>query len=200
MKFVLASRNQGKLRELREILGALDVEVVLESDVGLDLEVEETGTTFEENSYLKAHAVMEACGLPAIADDSGLCVDALDGAPGVYSARYGARDNDRARTAFLLENLRDVPDGRRTARFVSVVTCCFPDGRTLSARGSCEGVIGREPLGTGGFGYDPVFFVPDLGKTFSEMTPEEKNRISHRGNALRLFAKKLSEEFLYADK
>lgn len=200
MKFVLASRNQGKLRELREILGALDVEVVLESDVGLDLEVEETGTTFEENSYLKAHAVMEASGLPAIADDSGLCVDALDGAPGVYSARYGAKDNDAARTAYLLDNLKEVSDGERTARFVSVVTCCFPDGRTISARGTCEGIIAREPRGTGGFGYDPVFFVPELGKTFSEMTAEEKNRISHRGNALRLFSEKLSKEFLYVDK
>lgn len=188
MKLVLASRNPGKLRELRTILGGLGVEVLSESEAGLALEVEETGTTFEENSFLKADAVMRASGLGAVADDSGLMVDALHGAPGVYSARFGGKETDAERTALLLEKLRDVPPGRRTARFVSVVTCRLPDGRTLTARGTCEGLIAEAPRGAGGFGYDPVFFVPSLGKTFAEMTDGEKNALSHRGEALRKFA------------
>ena len=199
MKLILASKNPGKLRELQEILGGLHVEVLMESQVGLDLDVEETGTTFEENSFLKADAVMKASGMAAIADDSGLMVDALDGAPGVYSARYGNLHNDADRTAFLLKNLESVPDEMRTARFVSVITACFPDGRVIQARGECPGVITRAPRGSGGFGYDPVFLVPELGATFSELSPEEKNRISHRGKALRLFSQKLNEEFFHAD-
>lgn len=193
MKLVLASKNPGKLRELQEILGSLGVEVLLESQVGLDLEVEETGTTFEENAFLKADAVMKASGLPAIADDSGLVVDALDGAPGVYSARFGGRESDAARTALLLEKLEGVPADKRTARFVSAIACRLPDGRTVAAKGSCEGVVAAAPRGQGGFGYDPVFLVPSLGKTFAELSAEEKNKISHRGAALRAFAKKFRE-------
>lgn len=193
MKLVLASRNPGKLKEFRTILGALGVEVLSESEAGLALEVEETGATFEENSFLKADAVTRASGLGAIADDSGLMVDALDGAPGVYSARFGGRETDAERIALLLEKLRGVPPGRRTARFVSVVTCRLPDGRTLTARGTCEGLIAEAPRGAGGFGYDPVFFVPSLGKTFAEMTDGEKNAISHRGAALRKFVEILRE-------
>lgn len=200
MKFVLASKNQGKLKELQAILGAMKTEVVLQSELELDIEVEETGTTFEENSYLKASAVMQACGLAAIADDSGLCVDTLNGAPGVYSARYGNLHSDEERTAYLLENLHDVPIERRTARFVSVITCCFPDGGKIVARGECEGVIVDAPRGTGGFGYDPVFLVPKLGKTFSEMTAEEKNQISHRAKALRLFSQEMRKERFHVDK
>lgn len=200
MKLVLASKNQGKLRELREILHEMDVEVMLESEAGVDVDVEETGTTFEENSRLKAEAVMQACGLPSIADDSGLVVDALDGAPGVYSARYGGLDTDAARTELLLKNLDHVPEVQRTARFVSVITCCFPDGRVLSARGECEGMITREARGSDGFGYDPVFLVPALGKTFAELKPEEKNRISHRANALKQFQVQLRKEIINADK
>lgn len=200
MKLILASKNPGKLRELQEILGELHVEVLMESQVGLDLDVEETGTTFEENSFLKADAVMKASGMAAIADDSGLMVDALDGAPGVYSARYGNLHNDADRTAYLLKNLESVPEEKRTAKFVSVITACFPDGRVIQARGECPGVITRSPRGGGGFGYDPVFLVPELGATFSELSPEEKNRISHRGRALRLFAQKMNEEFFHADK
>lgn len=199
MKLILASRNPGKLRELQELLSGFGVEVLLESQVGLDLEVEETGTTFEENSLLKARAVMEAAGLAAIADDSGLEVDALNGAPGIYSARYGGLDSDEARTALLLKRLEAVPDAQRTARFVSVLTACLPDGRVIQARGTCEGRITRAPLGSGGFGYDPVFLVPELGQTFAEMSAEEKNRISHRANALRQFAKKWEKEIRHAD-
>ena len=193
MKLVLASKNQHKLVELRTILGQLGLEVVLESDVGVDVDVEETGTTFEENSLLKARAVMEASGMAAIADDSGLEVDALDGAPGVYSARFGGMDNDEARTALLLEKLQGVPDEKRTARFVSVVTCVLPNGKVVSARGTCEGLIAHSPAGTNGFGYDPVVYVPSLGKTFSQASSEEKNAISHRGNALQKFCEAWKE-------
>ncbi|MGO5114911.1 XTP/dITP diphosphatase [Candidatus Avoscillospira sp. LCP25S3_F1] len=200
MKLVLASKNKGKLRELQTMLRDIPVEVLLESQVGIDLEVEETGTTFEENSCLKAMAVMKASGLPAIADDSGLVVDALDGAPGVYSARYGGLDSDEARTAYLLKNMEQVPDDRRTARFVSVITACFPDGREIQARGECEGVITREVRGDGGFGYDPIFLVPSLGQTFGELPAEEKNRISHRAKALERFTEQLNKELQYVDK
>ncbi len=190
MKLVLASKNPKKLAELDGILSSLGVEVCSEADIGLDLEVEETGTTFEENSLLKARAVMEASGLPAVADDSGLCVDALHGAPGVYSARYGGEGlDDTGRCRLLLENLRGLMP--RTAKFVSVITCCFPDGQVITARGECPGTIAFAMMGEGGFGYDPVFFVPGLKKTFAQLSPEEKNAISHRGKALRAFAEKL---------
>lgn len=189
MKFVLASHNRGKLAEMQRILGQLGVEVVLQSDLGLELEPEENGSTFAENAAIKARAVMEASGLPAIADDSGLCVDALNGAPGIYSARYGGLDSDQARYRLLLENLRGA--GSRSAHFHTAVVCCFPNGDTLEAEGDCFGTIAYAPQGEGGFGYDPVFFVPQLRKTFAQLTPEEKNAISHRGNALRAFAGKL---------
>lgn len=189
MKLVLASKNEKKLREMQEILGHMGVEVCLQSQVGVDVDVEETGTTFEENSLLKAKAVMEASGMPAIADDSGLCVDALGGAPGVYSARYGGPGlDDVGRYRLLLENLKGQP---RSARFVSVITCCFPDGSVITARGECPGTIAFAPMGEGGFGYDPVFFLPERKKTFAQLTPEEKNEISHRGQALRKFQKAL---------
>ena len=145
MKVILASKNQHKLTELSAILSQLGFEIALESEYGLDIDVEETGTTFEENSFLKADAVMKASGLPVLADDSGLMVDALDGAPGVYSARYGHKASDKERTAYLLENMKDVPEERRGAKFVCVITCLFPDGRKIVARGECPGVIARAP-------------------------------------------------------
>ena len=192
MKMVLASKNQKKMKEMNEILSGMGVEVCLQSDVGIDIDVEETGTTFEENSLLKARAVMEASGLPAIADDSGLCVDALNGAPGVYSARYGGDGlDDTGRYRLLLANM---PRGAaRTAKFVSVITCCFPGGEVLTARGECPGTIAFAPMGEGGFGYDPVFFLPKLKKTFAQLAPEEKNAVSHRGKALESFQAKLEE-------
>ncbi len=190
MKLVLASQNQKKLKEMSQILGELGIEVCLQSEVGVSIDVEETGTTFEENSLLKAKAVMEATGLPAIADDSGLCVDALNGAPGVYSARYGGEGlDDVGRYRLLLENMRGQTP--RTARFVSVITCCFPTGEVITARGECEGTIAYAPQGEGGFGYDPIFFIPNLRKTFSQLTADEKNAISHRGVALEVFKEKL---------
>ena len=192
MKLVLASKNQKKLVEMNDILSHLGVEVCSEAEAGVDVEVEETGTTFEENSRLKAEAVMKESGMPAIADDSGLCVDALGGAPGVYSARYGGEGlDDVGRYRLLLENMKgQMP---RTAKFVSVITCCFPNGDVISARGECPGTIAFAPMGEGGFGYDPVFFIPGLKKTFAQLTPEEKNAISHRGKALELFKAKLEE-------
>ncbi len=185
MKLVLASKNEKKLVEMRDILSHLGVEVCLQAEVGVDVDVEETGTTFEENSLLKAKAGMEASGLPAVADDSGLCVDALNGAPGVYSARYGGPGlDDTGRYRLLLENMKGQP---RAAKFVSVITCCFPNGDVITTRGECPGTIAFAPMGEGGFGYDPVFFVPELKKTFAQLSPEEKNAISHRGKALAAF-------------
>lgn len=200
MKLVLASQNPHKLQEMQAILAKYNVEIVLQSQLGLAIDPEETGTTFEENSELKAGAVMAACGLPSIADDSGLVVDALNGAPGVYSHRFGNKNSDKERCLYLLEQMKDVPDPARTARFVSVITCLFPDGRKLVARGTCEGSILREMRGENGFGYDPLFFVPEKNKTFSELSGEEKNAISHRGSALAMFCEKYREMFGYDDK
>ena len=193
MKVILASKNQHKLTELSAILSQLGFEIALESEYGLDIDVEETGTTFEENSFLKADAVMKASGLPVLADDSGLMVDALDGAPGVYSARYGHKASDKERTAYLLENMKDVPEERRGAKFVCVITCLFPDGRKIVARGECPGVIARAPHGENGFGYDPVFYLPELGMTNAELPSEQKNAISHRARALQDFCRKYQE-------
>ncbi len=192
MKLVLASKNAKKLKEMNEILSGMGVEVCSQADIGVDVDVEETGASFEENSMLKAKAVMEASGLPAIADDSGLCVDALNGAPGVYSARYGGEGlDDAGRYRMLLANM---PKGQpRTAKFVSVITCCFPNGDVLTARGECPGAIAFAAMGEGGFGYDPVFFLPKLKKTFAQLSPEEKNAVSHRGKALEAFQVKLEE-------
>ena len=193
MKVILASKNPHKLTELSVILSQHGFEIALESEYGLDIDVDETGTTFEENSLLKAEAVMKASGLPVLADDSGLMVDALDGAPGVYSARYGHKSSDGERTAFLLENMKDVPDGKRTAKFVCVITCLWPDGRKIVARGECPGVITREVHGKNGFGYDPVFYLPELGMTYAELPSEQKNAISHRARALQEFCRKYQQ-------
>ena len=197
MKMVLASKNPKKLEEMEVILSQLGIEVVLESDVGVDVEVEETGTTFEENAALKAFAVMEAAGLPAIADDSGLCVDALGGGPGVYSARYGGEGlTDADRYRLVLEGLQGQLD--RGAKFVSAICCAFPGGDRVEARGECPGVIGYAPQGENGFGYDPIFFLPEKKKTFAQLTGEEKNAISHRGKALEKFKEEL-EKYLTAE-
>ena len=199
MKLVLASKNAHKLVEMKDILSQLGVEVVLESEAGVDVDVEETGATFEENAYLKAHAVMEASGLPAIADDSGLCVDALNGAPGVYSARYGGPGlDDAGRYQLLLENMRGQLD--RRCRFVSAICCCFPDGRRVEARGECPGTLAYAPKGEDGFGYDPIFLVPEKKKTFAQMAGEEKNAISHRGRALEKFKVELEKYLNGTDK
>lgn len=190
MKFVLATHNPGKLLEMSDILSHLGVEVVSPADVGVTVEVEETGTTFAENAMLKAKAICAASGLPAIADDSGLCVDALNGGPGVYSARYGGEGlDDRGRYMLLLNSMRG--QTTRAAHFSCAIACAFPNGDTLTAEGRCDGAIAFAPLGEGGFGYDPVFLVPEKGKTFGQLTAEEKSQISHRGKALREFSTQL---------
>ena len=192
MRLIVATHNRKKLTELERILAPLGVEPVTGEAIGRPLdEVEETGDTFEANAFLKADAACRQTGLPAVADDSGLMVDALDGRPGVYSARYageGAGDADRIRK--LLCEMEGVPEAQRTARFVSAICCVFPDGSTVTARGECPGRIAREPKGDGGFGYDPVFLVAD-GRSYAQLSAEEKDAVSHRGNALRLFARRL---------
>lgn len=191
MDFLIATHNNKKREELARILAPLGIRILTAAEAGVALaDVEETGATFEENAFLKAASGCRESGLPCIADDSGLEVDALGGAPGVYSARYaGEHGNDRQNNLLLLENLKDVPEGRRTARFVSSVCCVFPDGRHFAVRGACEGSIAFAPCGQGGFGYDPLFLVE--GKTFGELTAAEKDGVSHRGNALRRLAQEL---------
>lgn len=186
MKAVLASKNAHKLEEISQIVSKFGLELILQSELGIDIDVEETGTTFEENSMLKAQAVMEASGLIAIADDSGLMVDALNGGPGIYTARYGGAQckNDVERYEYLLKEMENVPDGERGAKFVCVITLVFPDQTAIVARGECHGEILRAPRGDNGFGYDPVFFVPEEGKCMAELPAERKNEISHRARAL----------------
>ena len=193
MKYIIAPHNMKKRNELARILEPLGVEVLTAEQAGVELtDVEETGTTFEENARLKSESGCKETGMPCIGDDSGLMVDALDGAPGVYSARYaGDHGNDPANIALLLENMKDVPDEKRTARFMCTVCCTYPDGSEIVVSGKCEGKIGYEPKGDGGFGYDPVFMVGD--KSFAELTAEEKDKISHRGNALKALADALAK-------
>ena len=201
MKVVLASKNPHKLVEIRKITEKFGMELVLESELGVDIEVEETGSTFEENSLLKAEAVMKATGLPALADDSGICVDALGGEPGIYSARYGFDPtlDDFGRLQLLLKNMEAVPDGKRQAQFVCVISFVTPDGQVIQARGEVHGELLRAPAGTGGFGYDPIFYYPPFGKSLAQVRPEEKNSVSHRANALKVLYEKLKEAG-YADK
>ena len=189
-KIVAATNNKNKLREFKEILSPLGYQIISLKDLGLDIEVEETGTTFEENSLIKATAVLKATGMAALADDSGLMVDALGGEPGIYSARY-CEGSDADRINYLLEKMKDIPDEKRTARFVSAITLMFTDGDIVTAKGTCEGKIAKAPSGKNGFGYDPVFYVEKYGKTFAELSAEQKNLISHRGNALSELQKQL---------
>ena len=190
MTFVIASNNRDKILEMREILGAFGLELLSQAEAGVALEVEETGVTFAENALLKAHGVSVATGMPAIADDSGLMVDALGGEPGVYSKRYGGGGlTDAQLCEQIVKNMR----GRepRSAQFVSSIACVFPNGDLITAEGICHGKILDAPRGVGGFGYDPVFFVDSAGGSMAELTFAEKNAVSHRGNALRDFAEKL---------
>ncbi len=201
MKVVLASKNQHKLVEISKITEKFGIELVLQSELGVDIDVEETGATFEENSFIKAEAVMKATGLPALADDSGIAVDALNGEPGIYSARYGFDDSldDWGRLQLLLKNTEHVPDGQRQAQFVCVITMVTPEGQVIQARGEIHGELLREPRGENGFGYDPIFYYPPAGKSTAELDPEEKNQVSHRANALKVLYQKMKEAG-YADK
>lgn len=192
MELVLASNNQGKLREIGQILEPLGIAVKTAAQAGFSEEVEETGDTFEANAKLKACTVAQALGLPALADDSGLAVEALGGAPGVYSARYaGPNASDADRSAKLLRELEKVPPENRAAAFVCVMACCLPSGQVLTAEGRLEGRIALQPAGENGFGYDPVFELPERGCTVAQLSAEEKNAISHRGRALRKLAQNL---------
>jgi XTP/dITP diphosphohydrolase len=201
VKIVLASRNKKKIKELETLLGALpsmEIEVLSLDDIGYAGEIEEDGSSFTENALIKAR-VAATSGYIGVGDDSGLTVDALGGAPGIYSARYAARCNfagdhdDEGNNQALLQNLADVSDEKRGGAFVCAIGCVFPDGRELTVRGEARGRILREYHGEGGFGYDPLFFYESLGKTFAELTPEEKNEVSHRGLAIKAFAEKLKE-------
>ena len=189
MKLLVGTGNPGKVREFRELLDGLPVELVTPTDIGLDMEVEETGDTLEENALIKAQAYANAGGILTLADDSGLFVDALDGAPGVISARYGAPDakSDEDRVALLLRNLADVPEGQRQAAFRCVIVIAEPGADTVRiAKGELRGIIGQTPRGTNGFGYDPIFVVQEYGKTVAELDSETKNALSHRGRASRI--------------
>ena len=190
-KFIIATNNAKKLVELDRILNPLGINAVTARDAGVDLgDVEETGTTFEENALIKAMSAFEKSGLPAIADDSGLMVDALDGRPGVYTARYGGEGlSDKERYMNLLDEMKDIPKDKRTARFVSAICCVLSKDEVITVRGECVGEIAFEPSGEGGFGYDPIFLYE--GKSFAVLTPEEKDSISHRGKALRLLREEL---------
>ena len=187
MELILASNNEKKLKELRAILTEMGHTVRSQREAGLDFVAEEIGETFLENARIKAQAVVDATGQAAIADDSGLVVEALGGAPGVYSADYGGDQckTDWDRLQYLLRNMEG--EDNRRAQFVSTIVCMFPDGSSIEAEGRLEGELLREPRGEGGFGYDPIFYVPEAGLSFAEMEPELKNSLSHRGRALRAF-------------
>ena len=188
-KWIIATNNPGKVREFHKILPPLGIDAVSLKEAGIRLEVEETGTTFEENALLKARAACACSGMPAVADDSGLVVDALDGRPGVYSARYA--ETEKACNLRLLAEMQDVPDEKRQAHYACAIACVLPDGREFTVYGECHGVIAREETGENGFGYDPLFYLPQYGVTFGELAPEIKNEISHRAKALKAFAEKI---------
>lgn len=193
MDFILATNNMKKLEELQRILSPLGINVITAKSLGIELpEVEENGSTFEENAHIKAQSACKITHLPSIADDSGLCVDYLGGAPGIYSARFsGEHGNDEKNNDLLLEKLSGVPLEKRTAHYVCAVCCIFPDGREITVRGECSGHIGFERDGNAGFGYDPLFIIN--GKSFGRYSAEEKDKISHRGNALRLLKNELEK-------
>lgn len=192
MRVIAATKNKGKIREMQEILAPLDIEIVSQQEMGIELDVEETGDTFVKNALIKARAVAMVCDYPVLADDSGICVEALGGAPGVRSARYAGDDaTDEDRINKILFEMGD--NQNRNAKFVTAVVFIFPDGRELTAEGEVRGHITNEPKGNGGFGYDPIFFSDELGKTFAESSDDEKNSVSHRGRALKKLYEKLVE-------
>lgn len=193
-KIILASNNNGKIKEFREIFKDMDIELVPMKEAGIDVDIEENGETFEENSLIKARTVCKLSGCITIADDSGLEVDYLDGQPGVYSARFMGHDTSYdIKNKAIIYKLKGVSGKDRSARFVAVIAAVFPDGRELVTRGTMEGIIGQEPLGENGFGYDPILFLPEYNKSSAELAPEEKNKISHRGKALEKMKAALAE-------
>ena len=193
MKFLIATNNNKKLDELKRILNPLNINVITLREAEIDIsDVEENGNTFYENAFIKAKAGCEHSGIPTIADDSGLCVDALNGAPGIYSARYaGENATDSDKNSKLLQELSNVPAEQRTAHFTCSIVCVFPDGKEVCAEGFCNGTISQQPDGEGGFGYDPIFMYN--GVSFGKLSADEKDKVSHRGNALREFKNKLKD-------
>ena len=191
-KIIFATGNQDKMKEIREILADMDVEVVSMKEAGIHADIVEDGSTFEENAIIKAKTICEMTGEITLADDSGLEIDYLNKEPGIYSARYMGEDTSyRIKNANLIERLNGVPDEKRTARFVCAVAAAFPDGSVKTVRGTMEGLIGYEEKGENGFGYDPIFYLPEYGCTSAELSMEEKNKISHRGKALRAIKEEL---------
>ena len=196
-RLIFATGNEHKMVEIREILGELPVEILSMKDVGIKADIVENGNTFEENALIKAKEVCKLAGEMVLADDSGLEIDYLNGEPGIYSARYMGEDTSyRIKNQNLIDRLEGVTDEKRTARFVCAIAAAFPDGRSFVVRGTIEGIIGYEERGTNGFGYDPIFYLPERGVSTAEIPPEEKNSISHRGNALRKMKELLEREEL----
>ena len=195
MKIIFATGNENKLREIRQITENMGIEIVSMKDAGYYTEVEETGTTFEENAYLKASAIAKKCNLPTLADDSGLEIDYLNKEPGIYSSRFMGEDTPYSvKNAELLRRMEGVPDEKRTARFVCAICLVRPDGSSKTVRATMEGRVAYKSAGKNGFGYDPIFFLPERGCTSAELSPEEKNEISHRGKALRMMRDILEKE------
>ena len=195
MKIIFATGNENKLREIRQITENMGIEIVSMMDAGYYTEVEETGTTFEENAYLKASAIAKKCNLPTLADDSGLEIDYLNKEPGIYSSRFMGEDTPYSvKNAELLRRMEGVPDEKRTARFVCAICLVRPDGSSETVRATMEGRVAYKSAGKNGFGYDPIFFLPERGCTSAELSPEEKNEISHRGKALRMMRDILEKE------
>lgn len=196
-RMIFATGNENKMVEIREILGDLPLEILSMKQAGIRADIEENGTSFEENALIKAREVCRLAGEMVLADDSGLEIDYLNGEPGIYSARYmGENTSYRVKNKNLMERLEGVPNEKRTARFVCAIAAVFPDGKELVVRGTVEGIIGYEERGENGFGYDPIFYLPERGLTTAELPPEEKNSISHRGNALRKMKELLEKENL----
>ncbi|MEI3398554.1 MAG: XTP/dITP diphosphatase [Blautia stercoris] len=196
-RMIFATGNENKMKEIREILGALPLEILSMKEAGVSADIVEDGKTFEENALIKARAICKLAGEMVLADDSGLEIDYLNKEPGIYSARYMGEDTSyHIKNKSLIDRLEGVPDEKRTARFVCAIAAVFPDGKELVVRGTVEGIIGYEEKGENGFGYDPIFYLPERGCTTAELSPEEKNSISHRGNALRLMNELLERERL----
>ena len=194
---IFATGNENKMKEIREILGALPLEILSMKEAGVSADIVEDGKTFEENALIKARAICKLAGEMVLADDSGLEIDYLNKEPGIYSARYMGEDTSyHIKNKSLIDRLEGVPDEKRTARFVCAIAAVFLDGKELVVRGTVEGIIGYEEKGENGFGYDPIFYLPERGCTTAELSPEEKNSISHRGNALRLMNELLERERL----
>lgn len=191
-KLIFATGNENKMKEIRMILGDLDYEILSMKEAGIDVDIVEDGKTFEENAMIKAKAISKIANCLVLADDSGLEVDYMDKQPGIMSARWMGEDTSyRIKNQKIIDNLEGVPKEQRTARFVCAIAAAFPDGKVITKRGTIEGIIGYEERGENGFGYDPIFFVPEFGKTTAELSPEEKNKISHRGKALRMMKPEL---------